>query len=69
VVSILAVGYLLFFSKSDKDCQFVAAYEATKNPQDSAEKQANIYNGYLELCKDPSFNYDLWKIENNIPER
>ena len=65
---ILVLGYLFFSKGSEKNCEFVASYEATKNPTDSERKQLNIYNEYLEICKNPSFDYDLWKLENNIPE-
>ncbi len=65
---IIVVGFLLFSNRTRKNCDFVAAYEATKNPRDSVRKQENIYNEYLKVCRGSSFNYELWKLENNIPE-
>ena len=70
VIVIVAVSYFLLSNKSNKHCDFVAAYEATKNPEDSSEKQLSLYRGYFEYClHDPSFNYELWKLQNNIPEK
>ena len=73
VVLLLVIGSVILSAcssqKSAKNCDFVASYEATKNPQDSLEKQQMIYQGYYDLCKNPAFDYDRWKIENNIPEK
>lgn len=66
IVMFIILGFLLLSNKSGKNCEFVASYEATKNPKDSEEKQMNIYNSYLEICKNSSFDYNLWKLQNNI---
>ena len=68
VLGLIVGGFLIFSYNKNKHCNFVAAYESTKNPNDSVEKQLNIYNGYLEVCRGSTFDYELWKLENNIPE-
>ncbi len=68
VIGLIVGGFLIYSYNRYKHCDFVAAYESTKNPNDSVDKQLNIYNGYLEVCRGSSFDYELWKLENNIPE-
>lgn len=69
IMMIALLGIILFISnKSGKNCNFVASYEATKNPLDSDIKQKNIYDAYFEICNSPTFNYEIWKLENKIPK-